>query len=44
VFTQFQNVVPGNLDQHRDTKRQVVVWPAQYKTGEVIYPYAAAKK
>jgi branched-chain amino acid transport system substrate-binding protein len=44
VFTQFQNVAPGNLDQFRDTKRQIILWPAQYKTGDIIYPYAAARK
>lgn len=44
VFTQFQNVVAGDLDQFRDTKRQVILWPAKYKTGNIIYPYAEAKK
>ena len=44
VFTQFQNVVPGNLDQFRDTKQQVILWPAKFKTGDIIYPYADAKK
>ncbi len=28
----------------RDTTRQVVLWPAEYKTGEIIYPYQDAKK
>jgi branched-chain amino acid transport system substrate-binding protein len=44
VFTQFQNVAPNNLDQFRDTRRQVILWPQQYKTGDIIYPYAEARK
>jgi branched-chain amino acid transport system substrate-binding protein len=44
LFTQFQNVAPGNLDQFRDGSVQPVLWPPQYKTGTMIYPYAAAKK
>jgi branched-chain amino acid transport system substrate-binding protein len=44
VFTQFRGVEPNNLDQFRDTKRQVIVWPDAYKTGDIVYPYAEAKK
>ena len=43
-FTQFQNVAPNNLDQFRDSSHEVVVWPKEYKTGDLIYPYANAKK
>jgi branched-chain amino acid transport system substrate-binding protein len=44
VFTQFQNVAAGNIDQYRDSSVQPVVWPPKYKTGDMIYPYADAKK
>jgi branched-chain amino acid transport system substrate-binding protein len=44
VFTQFQNVTGNDLDQFRDTSKQVILWPDAYKTGTMIYPYAAAKK
>jgi branched-chain amino acid transport system substrate-binding protein len=44
VFSQFQNVTGNTLDQFSDTSRQVVVWPAAFKTGEMIYPYAKAKQ
>jgi branched-chain amino acid transport system substrate-binding protein len=44
LFTQFQNIAAGDLNQFRDTKRQVVLWPAAHKTGDIIYPYANAKK
>ena len=43
-FTQFQNVAAGNLDQFRDGSVQPILWPPQYKTGTMIYPYASAKK
>jgi branched-chain amino acid transport system substrate-binding protein len=44
LVTQFQNVAAGNIDQFRDGSVQPVLWPPQYKTGTMIYPYAAAKK
>jgi branched-chain amino acid transport system substrate-binding protein len=44
VFTQFQGVTGNSIDQFRDTTKEVVVWPAEHKTGALIYPYAAAKK
>ncbi|MGE0037538.1 MAG: amino acid ABC transporter substrate-binding protein [Xanthobacteraceae bacterium] len=43
-FTQFQGVAGNDLNQFRDTKHQVIVWPAEYKTGNLIYPYQDAKK
>ena len=43
-FTQFQHVTSNSLDQFKDTSHEVVVWPDQYKSGNMIYPYADAKK
>ena len=43
-FTQFQHVTGNSLDNFRDTTHEVVVWPNDYKTGDMIYPYAEAKK
>jgi hypothetical protein len=37
-------VQPNNLDQFRDGKVQPIIWPADAKTGHLIYPYADAKK
>jgi branched-chain amino acid transport system substrate-binding protein len=42
--TQVQNVAPNNLDQFRDGSRTPVLWPPDYKSGELIYPYANARK
>jgi branched-chain amino acid transport system substrate-binding protein len=42
--TQVQNVAPNNLDQFRDGSRTPVLWPPEYKTGDLIYPYGDARK
>ena len=42
-FTQFQNVTPNDLEQFRDGSKQIILWPREYKTGEIVYPYAKAK-
>jgi branched-chain amino acid transport system substrate-binding protein len=44
VWTQFQNVQPNNLDQFRAGQVQPILWPAEYKTGNIIYPYGEARK
>ncbi len=44
LFTQFQHVSGNDLDQFKDPKSEVILWPAEYKKGELIYPYGAAKK
>jgi branched-chain amino acid transport system substrate-binding protein len=43
-FTQFQHVTTNSVDQFRDTTHEVIVWPKEYKSGDMIYPYAEAKK
>jgi branched-chain amino acid transport system substrate-binding protein len=43
-FTQFQHVNGNSMDQFKDTTHEVIVWPKEYKTGDMIYPYAEAKK
>jgi branched-chain amino acid transport system substrate-binding protein len=44
LFTQFQNVAPNDLEQFRAGSKQVILWPAEYKTGNMIYPYSEARK
>ena len=41
---QYRDIVAGDLVQFKDMNKQVVLTPPQYRTGDVIYPYAAAKK
>jgi branched-chain amino acid transport system substrate-binding protein len=43
-FTQFQHVTGNTIDQFKDTTHEVIVWPDQFKSGNLIYPYAEAKK
>jgi branched-chain amino acid transport system substrate-binding protein len=40
---QFQHITGTDLGQFKDTSTEAVILPAQYKTGEVIYPYEMAK-
>ena len=40
---QFQNVKGNDVAQFEDTSTQVVVSPAEYESGKVIYPYEKAK-
>src|SRR5437016_4158262 len=40
---QFQHVKGNDVGQFKDTSTQVVVSPAQYESGKVIYPYENAK-
>jgi branched-chain amino acid transport system substrate-binding protein len=43
-WTQFQNVKPKNLDQFRTGEVQPILWPPEFKTGDIIYPYGDARK
>jgi branched-chain amino acid transport system substrate-binding protein len=43
MTVQFQNITSTNLDDFRDGKGEVVLWPEQYKAGEPILPYSAVK-
>jgi len=40
---QFQHVKGNDVAQFKDISTQVVVSPAQYESGKVIYPYENAK-
>jgi branched-chain amino acid transport system substrate-binding protein len=44
VLTQFQNIEPSNVEQFKSGAKQPILWPPEYKTGEMIYPYADARK
>lgn len=40
---QFQGVKSNDLDQFKDPKTEVVLWPPDLKTGDVVTPYDASK-
>ena len=39
---QFQNIKSSGLAQFKDISTQVVVWPAEYESGNLIYPFEKA--
>jgi len=42
---QFHDVKGNNLDQSRNARSvETILTPTEYKTGDVIYPYAEAKR
>ncbi len=43
LAAQFQNIKGNSIDDFRDLKTEVIIYPPQYKSGEVIYPYEKAK-
>ena len=43
LVIQFQHLVRNNLDDFRDVSHTAVLWPGAVKTGQMIYPYSAAK-
>jgi branched-chain amino acid transport system substrate-binding protein len=44
VQVQFQNIRDNDIEQFRDARTQVVVDPPGYKSGNLIYPFADARK
>jgi len=43
MAVQFQGVKGNDVDQFRDPKTEVILWPTKYKTGNIIYPYDPKK-
>ena len=44
LTVQFQNIKGTTVDDFRDGKAETVIWPDQYKSGDVILPYSEAHK
>ena len=44
IQAQFRGVVDKDMDQFRKPGKQVVIYPDQYKTGDVIAPFEKARK
>jgi branched-chain amino acid transport system substrate-binding protein len=44
LAAQFQNIKGNTVDDFRDLKTEIIIYPPQFKTGEVIYPYEKAKQ
>ncbi|HTV87483.1 MAG TPA: amino acid ABC transporter substrate-binding protein [Stellaceae bacterium] len=43
IFVQYQHLKGHGLDQFKGGKEPVVLWPAKYKDGNIIYPYDEAR-
>ncbi len=44
LAAQFQNIKGNTIDDFRDLKTEVIIYPPQFKSGDVIYPYEKAKQ
>ena len=43
IFVQYQKIQGNGIDQFRGPGKKVVLYPDDFKSGAIIYPYAAAK-
>jgi len=44
VMAQFRGVTDKNMEQFRQPGKQVVLYPPQFKTGEVMAPFEKVRK
>jgi branched-chain amino acid transport system substrate-binding protein len=44
LLVQFQNIKSNSIDEFRDLSAEVILYPPQYKSGDIIYPYARVKQ
>ena len=44
LAVQFQNVKPNDMEQFRDPKTEVILWPPELKTGDIQFPYSDVKR
>lgn len=43
MAVQFQGIGTNDVDQFKDPKKEVILWPTKYRTGNIIYPYDPTK-
>ena len=43
LFDQYQNVVGNDIEQFRKPGRQIILHPPEFKSGDLIYPFAKAQ-
>jgi branched-chain amino acid transport system substrate-binding protein len=44
LAVQFQGITGHEIDQFKDPKKEVILWPPDYKSGDLRYPYSDAKQ
>jgi branched-chain amino acid transport system substrate-binding protein len=43
LFVQYRNITGSDVDQFRQAGKQVILYPPQFKSGDLAYPYDDAK-
>jgi branched-chain amino acid transport system substrate-binding protein len=43
IFVQYQHLKGHDLDQFKGGKQPVILWPAKYQDGNILYPYDQAR-
>ena len=43
ITVQYQNIQGSDINQFRQLGRQVILHPPEFKSGELIYPFAKAR-
>jgi branched-chain amino acid transport system substrate-binding protein len=43
LLIQFQNIKGNSVEDFRDLSTEVILYPPQYKSGNLIYPYEKSK-
>ena len=43
MAVQFQGIQGNGVEQFTNPKTEVILWPAKYKTGDIVYPYNPKK-
>jgi len=44
LMVQYQKIQGTSIEQFRGPGKKVVLWPDEFKSGSIIYPYASALK
>jgi branched-chain amino acid transport system substrate-binding protein len=44
LMVQYQHLSGNDIEQFKDGKNPIILWPAKYKDGEAIYPYDTARQ
>ena len=42
LAAQFQNIKSNSIDEFRDPSKETIIFPPQFKSGDVVYPYEKA--
>jgi branched-chain amino acid transport system substrate-binding protein len=44
VMVQYQHLAGNDIEQFKDGKNPIILWPAKYKDGDALYPYDTARQ